>query len=108
MSAENFLRSKGLTLCEKNYRCRSGEIDLIMRDSDTLVFVEVRLRSNHKFEQASESVDYRKQQKIIKAAQHYLMEHQLTDKLPCRFDVVALSSANSTAIEWIPNAFQTQ
>ena len=107
--AEKFLRSKGLQTSDKNYRCKSGEIDLIMRDGDTLVFVEVRLRSNHRFETAAESVNFRKQHKIIKAAQHYLLEKCLTDKLPCRFDVVAINNEidSEREFEWITNAFGT-
>lgn len=107
--AEKFLRSKGLQTSDKNYRCKSGEIDLIMRDGDTLVFVEVRLRSNRRFETAAESVNFRKQLKIINAAQHYLLEKRLTDKLPCRFDVVAISNEldNEHEFEWITNAFGT-
>lgn len=103
--AEKFLQARGLTRCTQNYRCKEGEIDLIMREADTLVFVEVRLRTNPRFEQAAASVDSRKQRKVVKAAQHYLLEQQLTDKLPCRFDVIALSSTDDTDIEWIPNAF---
>lgn len=101
--AEKFLRARGLICCAKNYRCPQGEIDLIMRDSETLVFVEVRLRSNPNFEQAAESVSARKQHKIIRAAQHYLLHHQLTDKIPCRFDVIAFDGADE--INWIADAF---
>lgn len=107
--AEKFLHSKGLQTRDKNYRCKGGEIDLIMRDGETLVFVEVRLRSNRRFETAAESVDFRKQHKIIKAAQYYLLEKRLTDKLPCRFDVVAINNQTDSEqeFEWITNAFGT-
>lgn len=103
--AEQFLQARGLVCLERNYRCAAGEIDLIMRDDATLVFVEVRLRSNRYFAQAAETVNYRKQAKITRAAQYFLLTRRLTDKMPCRFDVVALDNMNSESIEWIPNAF---
>lgn len=103
--AELFLQTRGLKSCAKNYRSPQGEIDLIMRDGEILVFIEVRLRNNPRFEQAAESVNGRKQQKIIRTAQHYLLQHKLTDRLPCRFDVVAINGAHDTDIEWISDAF---
>ena len=101
--AEMFLVQQGLVKRAKNYRCKLGEIDLIMQHTDTLVFVEVRLRTHQAFASAAESVTIRKQQKIIKAAQYYLQEHQLTDKAKCRFDVIAFS--DNGAPEWIRDAF---
>ena len=105
--AETFLLQQGLVKRAKNYRCKLGEIDLIMQQGTahdtTLVFVEVRLRSHTGFANAAESVTYRKQQKIIKTAQYYLQQHQLTDKANCRFDVIAFSD-NDTP-EWIKDAF---
>lgn len=105
LQAEKYLQARGLISVARNYRCAAGEIDLIMREGDTLVFIEVRLRSNQRFAHAAESVNYRKQRKVIKAAQHYLLVKQLTDKLPCRFDVVAIDSIAATHIDWIPDAF---
>jgi putative endonuclease len=101
--AEAFLVTQGLVKCRRNYRCKAGEIDLIMQHQDTLVFVEVRLRSHQGFATAAESVTYRKQQKIIKAALHYLQEHKLTDKMNCRFDVIAFDEQDSP--KWIKDAF---
>lgn len=101
--AEVFLVQHGLVKHAKNYRCKLGEIDLIMQHADTLVFIEVRLRTHQAFANAAESVTIRKQQKIIKAAQHYLQEHQLTDKAICRFDVIAFS--DNCEPEWIKDAF---
>ena len=103
LRAEKFLQKQGLITQAKNYRCKAGEIDLIMKQCDELVFVEVRLRSHRQFANAAESVTITKQQKIIKAAQHYLQEHQLTDTANCRFDVVAFSDKSEP--EWIQNAF---
>lgn len=98
----DFLKTKGLRLITKNYRCLYGEIDLIMQENDTLVFIEVRLRSHMDYGTALESIDSRKQQKLLKSATHYLQKHHLIDKIDCRFDVVGFS--NST-IDWIKDAF---
>ncbi|MFK8027386.1 MAG: YraN family protein [Gammaproteobacteria bacterium] len=97
----SFLQRNGLSLLQRNYHCRYGEIDLIMQDSDTLVFVEVRFRSSKMFGSASESVDINKQQKLVFTANHYLQKHPT--HLPTRFDVVALSPHQNP--EWITNAF---
>ena len=105
--AEIFLLQQGLVKRAKNYRCKVGEIDLIMQHDTvhetTLVFVEVRLRAHTGFANAAESVTYRKQQKIIKTAQYYLQQYGLTDKANCRFDVIAFSDNGNP--EWIKDAF---
>lgn len=108
--AETFLQQQGLITRAKNYRCKSGEIDLIMLHKNpkgiTWVFVEVRLRTNKRFAPAAETVDYRKQQKIIKTAMWFLQQQRLYDKVACRFDVVALDQTGTApAIQWIQNAF---
>jgi putative endonuclease len=101
--AEVFLRQHGLVILSKNYRCKLGEIDLIMQHAEILVFIEVRLRTHQAFANAAESVTIRKQQKIIKTAQYYLQQHHLTDKANCRFDVIAFSDNGNP--EWIKDAF---
>ncbi len=101
--AATYLQQQGLVIRAKNYRCKAGEIDLIMQQGDTLVFIEVRLRSHRQFANAAESVTLSKQRKIIKTAQFYLQQHQLTDKINCRFDVIAFG--DNSAPEWIKNAF---
>ena len=103
--AEAYLQQQGLTTCAKNYRCKLGEIDLIMLDGGTLVFVEVRLRTNRLFLSATESVTLAKQQKIIRTAQRFLQERNLSDKYACRFDVIAFNSSESGSPEWIRDAF---
>ncbi len=102
----NYLQQQGLKLIERNYRSRRGEIDLVMQQDKTLVFVEVRLRTNERFGSAAESVTPRKQGRIIAAAQHYLQ--QQPNSLACRFDVVAISGKEAPSINWIPNAFQSE
>jgi len=104
--ARDFLQRAGLKFVAANVRGGGGEIDLIMRDQTTLVFVEVRLRGNQHFASASESVTQSKQRKLIRAAQHYLQREHLSDKVACRFDVVALQTLSSEQHpEWIKNAF---
>jgi putative endonuclease len=101
--AAAFLARHGLKLVEKNYRCRLGEIDLILREGRTLVFVEVRLRRNRDYGGAAASITPHKQGKLLRAARHYLQ--QLGGTPPCRFDVVLLSALEGIEPEWIRNAF---
>jgi putative endonuclease len=98
------LEQAGLHLLCRNYRCPRGEIDLIMNDGGILVFVEVRYRRSSAYGSAAESVDKRKQSRLLAAAQHYLMNNQ--HDAPCRFDVVAINGAASPGIEWLRDAFR--
>lgn len=100
--AATFLINHGLKIVVKNYHCRFGEIDLIMQDNKTLVFVEVRLRSNSKFGNAAASITPQKEQKLILTAQHYLQQHG--DCL-CRFDAILMDKTDAGHIEWVHNAF---
>ena len=102
--AATFLAERGLKLVTQNYHCRFGEIDLIMKDAKTLVFIEVRLRSNSAFGSAAASITPQKQQKMILTAQHYLRQH---GQSACRFDAILMSKADMQNIEWIRNAFET-
>ena len=101
--AEAFLARHKLVLVQRNYRCRFGEIDLIMRDGETLVFVEVRMRSNGNFGGAASSITLSKQRKVVRAARHYLLS--LRTEPCCRFDAVLLSGNDGSDTEWIRNAF---
>lgn len=95
------LEQQGLRRVAQNYRCKGGEIDLIMQANDgTVVFVEVRSRSSAEFGGALASITPAKQRKILLAAQHYLQ--QFRQLPPCRFDVVAFEGE---ALTWIPDAF---
>lgn len=105
--AQRYLEQRGLSTVERNYRCKMGEIDIIMKDQDSLVFVEVRYRKQNAFGSAAESVTATKQKKIIRAAYHYLQAHH-QQNTACRFDVLAISGVQSERIEWIPNAFQLE
>jgi len=102
--AADFLQRNGLRLIESNYRCRAGEIDLILKDGATLVFAEVRLRSNAGFGGAAASITAAKQAKIVRTAQLYLQQHHID--APCRFDALLLDSLDAGRIEWIKNAFE--
>lgn len=96
-----YLQQQGLTLIEKNYRCRNGEIDLVMQDKDQLVFVEVRYRKNEDYGTAIDTVDQNKVKKLILTAHHYLTRHQLD--VPTRFDVVGFDALLNP--KWISDAF---
>lgn len=98
-----FLQRRGLTVVERNFRCRAGEIDLILRDGATLVFAEVRLRKNGAYGGAAASITSRKQHKLQLAAQYYLQT--LATEPPCRFDALLLDRLDENAVEWIKNAF---
>ncbi len=99
--ARRHLEAQGLTFIAANVRCRQGELDLVMRDGGTLVFVEVRYRASNRFGGAAASVDRHKQARLVAAAGYYLSRHP-TD-LPCRFDVVAIGARDR--VQWIRHAF---
>ena len=100
--AADFLRDRGLTILERNYRCRLGEIDLVARDGATTVFVEVRRRASRAFGGAAESITPAKRAKLIRAARHYLS--RLRDEPRCRFDAL-LIDGEPPRIDWIRDAF---
>lgn len=95
------LRTQGLTCVGRNYRCRVGEIDLIMRDGAELVFVEVRYRADDTLGGAADTIGPAKKRRLLRAAHHYLMVHELD--VACRIDVVAIDGDD---LEWIINAVE--
>jgi putative endonuclease len=97
--AARYLATRGLTIVQRNYRCRGGEIDLIARDGEVLVFVEVRLRRNRAFGTAAESITAAKRRRLRLAARHYLA--RLGREPPCRFDAVLLDALETENIEWL-------
>ena len=107
LKAKAHLITQGLVWIESNYRCRWGEIDLIMRDKNYLVFIEVRARQSSLFGGASASVTYHKQQKLIKTASFYSVAKKIVDKYPMRFDVLSMDGSG-LQIEWLKNAFELQ
>jgi len=105
-AAEKFLRRQRYTIVERNYRCRSGEVDLIALDRSTVVFVEVKTRTQRGFGSPLEAVDPRKQRQVQRAAQHYLSEKRLHDR-DARFDVVGVwVEKGQVCCELVKNAFE--
>ncbi|MDI1351652.1 MAG: YraN family protein [bacterium] len=104
--ALDYLLKQGLTYVSRNYHCRLGEIDLIMKDKDYLVFIEVRSRTNQQFGDGAASITYAKRQKIIKTTSFYLLKHKLCDTHPIRFDVVSIDGKSGT-INWLKDAFSS-
>jgi len=101
--AAAYLAARGLRLVTRNYRCRFGEIDLVMRDGKALVFVEVRRRSSTTFGGAAASITAVKRDRLICAARHYLAGRTILP--PCRFDAV-LIEGEPPRVTWIRNAFE--
>lgn len=101
------LERHGLTVSERNFRVRGGEIDLVCRDRGTLVFVEVRLRRRSDFGGAAASITAAKRRRLLLAAQHYLARNARPGSadIPCRFDCVLLDALDGSGIEWMRNAF---
>lgn len=103
-AACDYLLAQGLSLHTRNYRCRGGELDLVMKKGETIIFVEVRYRSSNRFGGAAASIDLAKRHKLLHAAQTFLGEHRLSNA-PCRFDVVTISPQNGQmSMQWIQNA----
>lgn len=103
--AARFLVSQGYRILERNYSTRSGEIDLIALHQGTVAFIEVKTRSNDAFGAPELAVNHRKQQRMVKAALGYIKFKKL-HQVPCRFDVVAINTANEQQVELIQNAFE--
>lgn len=100
--AADFLQRRGLMVLERNYRCRFGEIDLVARSGELLVFVEVRARTSEAFGGAAGSITATKRRRLVAAARHYLATHR-ADRA-CRFDVVLVRGAEQQ-VEWLTDAF---
>jgi putative endonuclease len=106
------LSAAGLKLLKRNHRCKGGEIDLVMLDGTTLVFVEVRFRRNRNFGGAAASVTQAKQQRLLIAARHLLQTSRELQRYRARFDLVAIDAdehrpdAVQPTLEWIKDAFR--
>ena len=104
-AAAHYLVSRGITILERNFHIRQAEIDIIARDGDVLVFVEVKTGRTTSFGQPETWVDQKKQRKIALAAQAYLQIHDIQD-VDCRFDVIAIQlKQDGTHIRHIKDAF---
>ena len=107
--AVKFLRRKGMRLITRNYHCRHGEIDLIVRHGNLIVFVEVRFRSNRHFGTAIESVTAAKRSKIIYCARHFMMRNPRLNGHDIRFDIIGIchdERCQGFEIDWLENAFE--
>ena len=101
--AIEFLKEKGIRIVCCNFRTRFGEIDIIGKDKETLVFFEVKYRKDLSKGNPLEAVTYQKQKKICKVADFYRMKHGIGDFAPVRFDVIAVCGKE---IQWYRNAFE--
>lgn len=100
--AEEYLRQLGFEVLERNFRCKTGEIDIIAKEENYLVFVEVKYRRDDRLGLPQEAVDVRKQQKICRTSDYYRMKKKLGEETPVRFDVVWVLGKRT---ELIRNAF---
>ena len=98
-----YLISNNITIIERNYRCHMGEIDIIGKEYDTYVFVEVKYRKTDNCGGAAEAVDHRKRHKITMAALYYMQKNNYNEWTPCRFDVLAI---DAQSIQLYKNAFE--
>ncbi len=106
--AAQWVAAQGWRILQRNYRCKVGEIDIIAMDESQLVFIEVRARNNPRFASAAASVDWRKQQKLLRAAAVYLRSVRVGKNFSCRFDVIAFDprqSGQDAELRWIRSAF---
>jgi len=103
----DYLQQQGLRLLTRNFRCKLGELDLVMQDHDSLVFVEVKYRTRQDYGHGSEAVDRNKQAKLIRTAQVYLQQHPEYLDSPMRFDVISIDG-NRQKIHWLANAFDAE
>ncbi|MBW2328178.1 MAG: YraN family protein [Deltaproteobacteria bacterium] len=100
-----YLENQGYTIVERNYRKRIGEIDIIARDGECLVFIEVKTRTNRRFGSPFDAVDFRKQQQISRVALAFMTQHRCGE-VPVRFDVIGVHLEESPRVELIKNAFE--
>lgn len=105
--ALKYLQNKGMILIEHNFRWRGGEIDLIMNDDKTLVFIEVRIKSTTNHGSPLETINYKKRRQIEKCARYYLATKKIDCNIFCRFDVLGIISKGNQQpiVEYVPNAF---
>jgi putative endonuclease len=114
--AADFLRAQGIEILERNYLRRLGELDIVARQGDTLIIAEVRTRATNRYGGAAASVDFRKQQRLMRAAAQLLQQRKDLSHLRVRFDVLAVSATpiqvaafvqSGVGVDWIQHAFLT-
>ena len=105
--AADYLVNRGIKLIERNFYCRSGEIDLIAYDDKHVIFIEVRYRKNEKYMAVVETIDKQKCKKLVKTSEYYLNQNKNYRSYLCRYDVITITGMfNKPSIKWIKNAFQ--
>lgn len=97
--ALKYLTNKGYKIIKRNYRCKLGEIDLIAKKDDRIIFIEVKYRSNNRYGNSIEAVNNRKQQVIRNVAKYYLLTNYHSLEIPISFDVIGIDKNNITHIE---------
>lgn len=102
-AVRKYLEAHGIVVVEMNYFCRQGEVDVIAKDEEYYVFIEVKYRNTAQFGLPQEAVDKRKQRRISKAAFYYLYSHGMSENTPVRFDVAAIQKEQ---IVYVKNAFE--
>lgn len=108
LRACQYLTAQGLELITRNFHCRYGEIDLIMRQQQTIVFIEVRFRKANSLVDGAESINHSKQNRLVRSASYYLQQNKITDAIPARIDVIAVTQNNNThQFDWIQNAIES-
>ena len=107
-TACHYLTDRGMVPVARNFRRRVGEIDIVMLDRDTIVFVEVRFRSSERFSSPELTVNAAKQARLIRAAALFLARNPAHANRTCRFDVVAVNGPAVTDCRWIRDAFRPQ
>lgn len=98
-----YLEQQGITILERNFRCRTGEIDIVAKDGEFVVFTEVKCRKTARSGSALQSVDWKKQRTICRTSDYYRMKNRIFENMPMRFDVVAIEGDE---IHWIKNAYE--
>ena len=108
--ARQYLEAQGLICQQQNYHCRFGEIDLVMRDDDSLCFIEVKFRSSPRFGGVAYSIPKSKQNKLIKSALFFITEHRKFSHFALRFDafLIQQQAASNDQYNWIKNAFYAE
>lgn len=102
--ALDYLQQQGLSLVCRNFQCKAGEIDLVMRQGEQLLFIEVKYRAGNAFGGALAAVTVAKQQKLLRAVRWYLQQHGGHNQ-PCRIDVLAIEGREPFHYNWLQNAF---
>lgn len=104
--AASFLEKEGVRILMRNFRCKFGEIDLIAKENDYFLIVEVKMRTSQRQGSGCEAVDRRKQRKICRTYDYFRMKYQISEYVPVRFDVVEVDKEDHC--RWIQNAFEYQ